>query len=641
MVKVSFNLTKRRAGVVAATIFLLACIAVAEAQTGPTSTVTLSGGPQPGAPTYTIFSEVAANGTTIYYAKNAYGAISWSSTNASYVFNSALNSANGIGTVMVKPGRYTLTNSITPIAGNTFNAMSLVGEVVSGKIGDVTEEKSAVELVAGASFPANAWIIDYEPKNSTSAVVGVKLANLGISCDLRACGVKIANPREFVVENLNIEYPATPPAQSGSPTGGFNAVQYSGTATAYDLFNHITVAYSQADGFCAAMADCGIWTNNFAMDNAQFGYSIAGNAKFIANHAEGNQVGWNIAADSQIIISESSFFGVSSYQDVRVTPTISTGTVIFTACSFSNNPDDSADEQSASMVEVFANAANHVSTVFQGCAFYAGTYTSHFVYIQANANATVNLAQCVFYNTPTGSNFEDNGASLTVTAATGLTGEDIPTANKVLYCNFDEYDTTKIFDYSGNTNTGTMGSPAPSSQGGKYGSALYFNGSTTANIPHTSTLNLNGSFTVGFWLYINTTTGRQEIITKTAGALPAPFEIYADSDANTINIIVGNSTGGNYQTVSHDGLVNQRWQYWAFTYNAPANRLVTIYLNGTSIYDYTIAPLGVDTGNAITMGVRADAYGSLTGFIDELSVFNVALTDAQVAKLYAYHSLHD
>src|SRR5208283_3860058 len=51
--------------------------------------LTLSAGPYPGAPTYTIFTDASGN----YYAKNNAGAISFTSTNSATVVQNAINAA--------------------------------------------------------------------------------------------------------------------------------------------------------------------------------------------------------------------------------------------------------------------------------------------------------------------------------------------------------------------------------------------------------------------------------------------------------------------------------------------------------------------------------------------------------------------
>jgi hypothetical protein len=65
------------------------------------STLTITGGIYPGAPSYTVWGE---SGT--YYAKGANGNIDWSSTNATYVIQSAISSTTNPKTIFISPGTY-------------------------------------------------------------------------------------------------------------------------------------------------------------------------------------------------------------------------------------------------------------------------------------------------------------------------------------------------------------------------------------------------------------------------------------------------------------------------------------------------------------------------------------------------------
>lgn len=79
------------------------------------SKFTISGGQYPGAPSYTVYSD----GST-YYAKNQYGAVSWSSTDAAYVINTALSAvgATGKGSVVCVSAITGLMDTITvPLNG--------------------------------------------------------------------------------------------------------------------------------------------------------------------------------------------------------------------------------------------------------------------------------------------------------------------------------------------------------------------------------------------------------------------------------------------------------------------------------------------------------------------------------------------
>jgi hypothetical protein len=95
--------------------------------TTPSSTLYLSGGIYPGAPTYTIFTD-----GSYYYAKDAYGFIDYSSSNFSYVINTAMtsipvNPSNGRGSVYIAPGNYSVYNTITPPTGLDIYGSNIVG----------------------------------------------------------------------------------------------------------------------------------------------------------------------------------------------------------------------------------------------------------------------------------------------------------------------------------------------------------------------------------------------------------------------------------------------------------------------------------------------------------------------------------
>lgn len=87
----------------------------------PTSTpITFSGGPQPGTPSYTVFTD----GTNCY-AKNSYGAIlsGSSSTDASVTFNAVKAILTNGGEIYFKNGVYTFQTGIVGL-----NALDLIGE---------------------------------------------------------------------------------------------------------------------------------------------------------------------------------------------------------------------------------------------------------------------------------------------------------------------------------------------------------------------------------------------------------------------------------------------------------------------------------------------------------------------------------
>lgn len=86
----------------------------------PATFQVITSGQYPGAPSYTIFVD---NG--VYYAKNAFGGISWSSTNAPTVFQNVCNALNTTGgTITISAGTYNLgtTGIIIPSTGDMTDA---------------------------------------------------------------------------------------------------------------------------------------------------------------------------------------------------------------------------------------------------------------------------------------------------------------------------------------------------------------------------------------------------------------------------------------------------------------------------------------------------------------------------------------
>ena len=92
------------------TLLIIASFYAGHSLASPSNTFTISSGIYPGSPTYTIYKE----GST-YYAKDAYGAIDFSGTNATAVIQQALNSLTPDRTwkeKVVLKGDFVLTDSI-------------------------------------------------------------------------------------------------------------------------------------------------------------------------------------------------------------------------------------------------------------------------------------------------------------------------------------------------------------------------------------------------------------------------------------------------------------------------------------------------------------------------------------------------
>ena len=189
---------------------------------------------------------------------------------------------------------------------------------------------------------------------------------------------------------------------------------------------------------------------------------------------------------------------------------------------------------------------------------------------------------------------------------------------------FNEGSGTSVTDSSGNGNTGTVANTTWTASG-KYGSALVFNGtSALVTINDAASLHLTTAMTLEAWVSASTVNAIYRDV------------IYKGNDAYYIE---GTSTksafpsgGGTFGTASGEvfgtaKLTANTWTHLATTYDGANLRM---YVNGKLVA--TLAKTGVIPTSANPLQIGGDSlYGQFfKGNIDEVRVYNVALTLAQI-----------
>ena len=160
--------SKKRRNITLSVIFvssvlLAGLIGNSFAQSG--STFTISSGVYPGATDYTI--DVDSGN---YYAKNAYGAIAFSSSNASYVWNSVVTTlATGTGgSIKTTCPMFEMTNPIVIIGGSSTPPSKTISIIGDGRWATVFKAMNAMnmfEVSNGASVHMESFYIDMNGKN--------------------------------------------------------------------------------------------------------------------------------------------------------------------------------------------------------------------------------------------------------------------------------------------------------------------------------------------------------------------------------------------------------------------------------------------------------------------------------------------
>ena len=189
---------------------------------------------------------------------------------------------------------------------------------------------------------------------------------------------------------------------------------------------------------------------------------------------------------------------------------------------------------------------------------------------------------------------------------------------------FDEGSGTTVTDASGNGNAGAI-TNATWAASGKFGKALQFNGTNAlVTVPNAASLQLSTGMTLEAWVNPSTVTANwRDAIYKGNDN----FYLEATS-TNASKPDAGMIAGGSYADAFGTAkLTANTWSYLTETYDGSALRL---YVNGTQVA--STAHTGAIASSTNPLQIGGDSiYGQyFAGLIDEVRVYNVALTAAQI-----------
>jgi len=191
----------------------------------------------------------------------------------------------------------------------------------------------------------------------------------------------------------------------------------------------------------------------------------------------------------------------------------------------------------------------------------------------------------------------------------------------------------KVFDLSGNRNTGTltnMAFPPTATSGwnpGKFGSALAFDG--TNDYVDCGAVKPTGSITIAGWF--KTTSGSEHAIIST---ITTANKGYALSVSPRLWLYIYGTTTC-YKKSTDTTLNNGKWRFVAGVYDSSALTL-TLYIDGivaAGTLSGTV-PSAIGVGQNATIGYGAAGFNYFNGTIDDLQIWNRALTASEIAWLY-------
>ncbi|MFZ4544511.1 MAG: LamG-like jellyroll fold domain-containing protein, partial [Saprospiraceae bacterium] len=171
------------------------------------------------------------------------------------------------------------------------------------------------------------------------------------------------------------------------------------------------------------------------------------------------------------------------------------------------------------------------------------------------------------------------------------------------------------------------------------GNAIGFNANSSVSIPTSPNLNfdVNQNFSIDFWLKLpenqsNTNAVANSILEKWPGNGPTPyvFQIYnsASGGANGTVQVLRSNDGSNFKSLSYPNANDNKWHHVALNKDGNDLRLFKDGVLQNSATDFT--SISVINSNDVTFGKRGNGSLPLSGEIDEVRIWNTALTQTQI-----------
>lgn len=197
---------------------------------------------------------------------------------------------------------------------------------------------------------------------------------------------------------------------------------------------------------------------------------------------------------------------------------------------------------------------------------------------------------------------------------------------------FDEGEGDIAADSSGNENNGElMGDPEWVD--GKFGNALEFDGASSyVSVPDSESLNPTTAITLGAWIYPKGFTGNGNGILTKEGQYILGLNWPQGGNAEKLNLWL--TIGGWILFASDDAVSADSWSHVAVTYDGSTKKL---YIDGNLVNSGVFnaadreGEIATSANNILiaqgNTGVGAQAF---KGLIDEIAVFNIALTETDI-----------
>jgi len=179
-------------------------------------------------------------------------------------------------------------------------------------------------------------------------------------------------------------------------------------------------------------------------------------------------------------------------------------------------------------------------------------------------------------------------------------------------------------------------SGTPSDVTGKFGNGKSFDGSTSASVSAASSANMPRSIlsnlSWSFWIYPNATPNTQKGILGYANSGTDFYCCHFDNTSQKVAFVVNTGGQGGRAAISTTALSASTW-YHIVAINDYTNTKLKIWVNGSKEHEIT-SSLASGTNTAAFEIGAINGIGNANIILDDIAVFDRALTDQEVSNLY-------
>jgi glucose/arabinose dehydrogenase len=222
----------------------------------------------------------------------------------------------------------------------------------------------------------------------------------------------------------------------------------------------------------------------------------------------------------------------------------------------------------------------------------------------------------------------DSAGNTTTSAALSVTVSNwTPPSGLVAAYTFEAGSGTTVADVSANGRTGTIGGGASWSTSGKFGNALSFNGSSgLVSIADAASLDFTSTLTIEAWVRPTSRSNWDTVVAKGYGGSGRAYALYAgDNNGRPAAAVRINSS--ERSTAGSPALPLHTWSHVAMTYGGGRLR---VYVNGVQVGSSSVTGTIRTSSDPLTIG-GSTAWGRwFAGSIDEVRIYNRALTQSQI-----------